>query len=348
MPEHQPPARCVLLDGEQLEVLAKLAVVPSRRLLLHTLVRLELLLSLPCSAVDALQHGPLLVPTPVGTRQGLEQQPFGPDLSGVLHVGPRAQVPPAALRTRLANVVDGDGRVWLPGHDAVQDLQLVGLSHGGDAAAGLLLADLLPHKRQVLPGKPLHLLLNGLEVLVSQGVLPHIEVVVEAVLDPGPDGALRPGEQLLHRHGHQVRRAVPYPQQRIGLIARGQLHHAHLLLGFRNRGRSTHLAGGQGGPAAASPPAPDGGPQQQGGRPPGPHGMVRSRRLAAAARGQQPRARQCATLHDGRQGRTASLFPQRTLLLREFPPVRSWVQPRGIAARLERLLSQLAIRRGGL
>lgn len=49
----------------------------------------------------------------------------------------------------------------------------------------------------------LHLLLDGLQVLVAQGLL-CVKVIVEAALNPGPNGDLGPWMELLDCHGHDV------------------------------------------------------------------------------------------------------------------------------------------------
>mmetsp|Transcript_16868 Transcript_16868/g.41828 ORF Transcript_16868/g.41828 Transcript_16868/m.41828 type:complete len:320 (+) Transcript_16868:702-1661(+) len=72
VPEDEAASR-VLLDGEEVEVLADLAVVAPLRLLLERLVGGELLLGLPRRAVDALQHRPRLVAAPVRACDRLER-----------------------------------------------------------------------------------------------------------------------------------------------------------------------------------------------------------------------------------------------------------------------------------
>ena len=50
------------LDAKQVEVLTNLAVVAALCLLFHEVVRRQLVLCLPGSAVDALQHAPVKTP----------------------------------------------------------------------------------------------------------------------------------------------------------------------------------------------------------------------------------------------------------------------------------------------
>ena len=67
VPEGEPgPHR--LLDREQVELLAKHAVVAVASLLQPVEVGVEVLLLEPGGPVDPLQHLPLLVTTPIGSR----------------------------------------------------------------------------------------------------------------------------------------------------------------------------------------------------------------------------------------------------------------------------------------
>lgn len=50
----------------------------------------------------------------------------------------------------------------------------------------------------------------------------EVEVVVKAVVDPGPDGDLRLGEGALDRHGHDVGRGVAEGEEGGIRFVRGQ------------------------------------------------------------------------------------------------------------------------------
>ncbi len=68
---------------------------------------------------------------------------------------------------------------------------------------------LLAHERLVLGDDLAHPGLDALEVRVGEvPAVRKLEVVVEAVGDRGADRVLRPGEEVEHRLGHQVRRRV--------------------------------------------------------------------------------------------------------------------------------------------
>ena len=66
-----------------------------------------------------------------------------------------------------------------------------------------LRAYLLALKGQVGAYELAHVFLDGLQVLLDQG-LGRVKVVEEAMLYPGPHRDLGPWEQALHRHGHDV------------------------------------------------------------------------------------------------------------------------------------------------
>ena len=157
VPEHQPSAHVLLLDGEQVEILAHFPVVAPGRLGLEVVVRLELLGRAPSRAVDALEHRALLVAPPVRARHGLEVDRLGVNCLGGLHVRTRAEIPPL-----VTDMVDGDGLRL----DGVEDLELVRLVEGLDPLARLLAADLLAAQGHVLVDDLDHLLLDVLEVFV--------------------------------------------------------------------------------------------------------------------------------------------------------------------------------------
>jgi hypothetical protein len=204
VPKHEAAAGALLLDGEQVELSAELAVVAPRRLLAQVLVRGQLLGGRPRGAIHALQHRPRLVAAPVraGHRQQLDR--VGVDRAGRRHVRPRAQVPPVRRVVGRADVVHGDRCIRVARADRLQNLELVRLVGGLDARLGLFGRDLLLDKRQVHADDLGHLLLDALEVLVAERLL-EVKVVVKAVLDPRADRHLRVLVQPLHGHRHDVR-----------------------------------------------------------------------------------------------------------------------------------------------
>lgn len=213
-------------DGEEVELVAELAVVALLGLGEEVEVGLQLLLRRPRGAVDALEHRVLLAAAPVGGRVAHELERR--DVAGGGQVGASAEVLPAQVAgLRVQVVVDGqlaaahlDVRAVVGGRgtldaDELQLVRLVGeLLAGrlvGDDAAGEALAALLDL---------LHLLLDGLEVIGGEGA-GHVEVVVEAVLDRRADAQLGLGEQLLHGLRHDVRGRVA---QDVEAVRGGDLH----------------------------------------------------------------------------------------------------------------------------
>mmetsp|Transcript_33587 Transcript_33587/g.78575 ORF Transcript_33587/g.78575 Transcript_33587/m.78575 type:complete len:295 (-) Transcript_33587:44-928(-) len=201
MPEHQAAARG-RLNGEEAQVLADTAVVAAHCLRPEALVLLELRGRLPRSAVDALQHRPPLVSPPVGTCDRFECDGILWELARVVHVRARTQVPPA-----VANVVNRDRLL-----QSLENLQLVRLVRLTDSACGFVAAHLLAHERQLHLDDLVHLLLDAPQVFLLER-LGRVEIVVESVLDPRPDTHLCAFEELLHRHGQDVRAGMSDTEQ---------------------------------------------------------------------------------------------------------------------------------------
>ena len=132
-------------------------MVAARRFLLERVICLHLLGRAPGGAVDALQHWARLVAAPVRAGDRLQVDGLGVDLLRGLDVRTRAQVPPL-----VADVVDGDGLRL----DRFQNLELVRLVDGADAALRLFAGHFLATQRVILVDDLDHLLLDGLQVLV--------------------------------------------------------------------------------------------------------------------------------------------------------------------------------------
>ena len=182
-------------DGEELELLAQLAVVAALGLLQALDDGVELLLGGGGDAVEALEHLVVLVAAVVAAGHAHELD--GADAAAVLHVGAAAEV------DVVAGAVDGDG---LALGDVGQALELVGLVL--EELLGLGAGELLAHEGQLGADELAHGLLDGREVLRAQAV-GQVKVVVKAVVGRRPDVDLHVLEQRTHRGGHQVGRAVP-------------------------------------------------------------------------------------------------------------------------------------------
>ncbi len=196
VPEDQPAA-AVLLDGEQVELLAEPAVIALLRLLQLLQVALEGLAVRPGGAIDALQHLVAGVAPPVGPGDLGELE--GAQLAGGGHVGTPAEVDEIALP------VDRD---LLVGRDLADDRGLVVFPLIAEKLDGGVPVPHLPAHRLVALGDLGHLGLDGLQILRGEGP-PIGEIVVEAVLDDRADGDLGLGEQLFHRLRQQVGGGVP-------------------------------------------------------------------------------------------------------------------------------------------
>src|SRR5215471_1204678 len=200
-PEGRP--RRHLVELEEVELAAELAMIALLRLLDAPKVLRELVLAEPGRPVDALEHRVLLVAAPVGSgrREKLE----------VLDLTRGADVRPAAEVDEVALLVEGDGgRV-----DAADDLHLERLALLLEEADGFLASELRALEGGVGLGQLAHPRFDPLEVLRREG-LGLGEVVVEAVLDGRTDGDLDLGEELLHGLRHEMRRGVTERGQWLG------------------------------------------------------------------------------------------------------------------------------------
>jgi hypothetical protein len=99
--------------------------------------------------------------------------------------------------------------------DALEDLHLERLAALAEVCDGVGARHLLALERQVGLGDRPHRVLDAHEIVRREG-LGLGEVVVEAVLDGGPDRHAHVGEELLHGLRHHVGRGVPEGGQRLG------------------------------------------------------------------------------------------------------------------------------------
>ena len=155
-------------------------------------VRGEIVLVRPGGAVDALQHGVALVAAPV--RAGDGGQLERAEAAGGRDVRPAAEIEPFALAIDRERLVAGD---------AFDDLDLVLLAELVEGLDRLVAAQLFAAHRQIAFDDLGHLLFDAAKIFVGERAV-GAEVVEEAVLDDRSDGDLRAGEELLHRHGHEM------------------------------------------------------------------------------------------------------------------------------------------------
>jgi hypothetical protein len=199
-------ARRDLVDVEEVELAAELAMVALLGLLEHVQIALQLVLGRPRRAVDALQHLVLRVAAPV--RAGNLHQLEVPELARARHVRTAAQVLERAFAVE---------RDVLAGGNRADDLGLVGLAHRVEMRDRLVARQDPARHRLVLLREIGHLRLDRRQVLGRERALVG-EVVIEAVLDDRPDRHLGVGEQLLHRIREQVRGRVSDQLEPIGIL----------------------------------------------------------------------------------------------------------------------------------
>jgi len=221
-------ARPLVVEAEQVQVAADAAVVAAAGQLELLQVRRQLLLLREGCAVDAGEHGVLLVAPPVGAGQAGELEGAGAQPGRAGQMGAAAQV------RELALGVDADGRLRPPfgggsGHQILHELDLEGLvERQGQTGVRLAVLSSPEHgqrlvdrhhvagRRQVLAHDLRHLLLDAGEVGLGDG-LGEVEVVVEAVLDGRADGVPRARPQPQHGLRQHVRRGVTQHVQPLGV-----------------------------------------------------------------------------------------------------------------------------------
>ncbi len=229
-PQRQTLAHA-LREGEQLEVLAQLAVVALLGLLHHLDILVEHRLFGERDAVDACEHLILLVAAPVGA--GHRRELDGLDIPRVGDVGTAAEV-----RERAVGV-ERDGAVLQVG----DQLHLVLVALGGEGLQRLGFRHLAADELLLVARELLHLLFDGRQVGLGDRRR-RIDIVVEAVLDGGADAELDARVERLERFGQQVRRGVPEGVLALGVVPlvefdRGVLldRARHVLHGAVDRGR---------------------------------------------------------------------------------------------------------------
>mmetsp|Transcript_10564 Transcript_10564/g.22520 ORF Transcript_10564/g.22520 Transcript_10564/m.22520 type:complete len:412 (+) Transcript_10564:1084-2319(+) len=197
----------VFLNRKKIQLLPQSPMIPLLRLFQHPLILLQLLRILPRRGINPLQHLPLLIAPPIRPGHALQLNRLLGQLPRALDVRSGAEIPPF-----LPNGINGNGLCF----DGIQYLELERLADRLDHFPGLVPRHLLPNDGIILGDDLVHLLLDELEVRLGQfsgrdgfsggrvGRFGEVEVVVEAVVDPGADGDLGFGEGLLDGHGHDV------------------------------------------------------------------------------------------------------------------------------------------------
>ena len=187
----------IVREGEELHLLANLAVVAFLGFLEHHQIVVEHLLLGEGDAIHAHQLRTLLVATPVssGKRQYLD----GLDGFGGGDVRATAQVGEIAL------LIGGDVAVF----QFADKFALQRLSAVAKEFECVGLADVAAHHVLFFGHEFGHLLLDFFKVGTGNGVFARVNVVVEAIFDGGTDTELNTRIKFLKRFGQQVGRSVP-------------------------------------------------------------------------------------------------------------------------------------------
>ena len=206
VPEHH--AGAFLLEVEQVELAAELAVVALLGFLDLLQIGVELFLLGERRAVDARQHRIVAVAAPIGARH-LHQLEGVADLAGRGHVRAAAEIEPVALVVDLDRLVAGNG---------VDQLDLEGLALVAEHLLGLLAVPDFLGEGFVARDDLAHLLFDRGKIFRRERLVAE-EVVIEAVLDHRADGHLRARPQRLHRFGQHMRGVMPDQFQRARVVA---------------------------------------------------------------------------------------------------------------------------------
>jgi hypothetical protein len=224
LPERAPGRD--LVEQEEPELLAELAVVAGARLLETLEVVVEVLLLEEGRPVDAGEHLAARVAAPV--RAGDRLQLEGADALGRRRVRAAAQVGEGAVG------VERDGPHAVVAHEVLDELDLVVLALGAEALERLGHGDVLAREGLVGGDVLAHARLDGLEVGVRDGdAVGELEVVVEAVLDRRPDRDLHARIELEDGRGQDVRGVVADEVQ--GLLPAALGHDLQRLAGLQRR-----------------------------------------------------------------------------------------------------------------
>src|SRR5829696_5970861 len=189
MPEDETGAD-LLVHREEIELAPETAMIAALGLFQSRQMSIQLLLSRPGRAVDALQHRSLLVATPVGASDREEFE--GPNLTGAGHMWTTAKIEKRALLVRRDDFALGK---------TLDQLDLVRVV--AEDAECFLARHHLAHERFRFLAVGRHAALD-LRKVVRRQWSRQIKVIVEAVLDGGTDPEPRVREDLEHRFRHEV------------------------------------------------------------------------------------------------------------------------------------------------
>ena len=204
-----------LREAEQPELRAEPAVVVGASALERLEMGPQVLARVKRGSIHAREHLAAGVPAPVGARDRLQRERLDPP-------GARRVRAPAQIGERAVGVQRHRPQRMLGIGGALQvldQLDLVRLTLGPEALERLLGRDVLAHERLVGIDVLVHLRFDPLEVrVIDDDPLGELEVVVEAVVDRGPDRDLDARVQL--EHGGREHMCGVMADQRERLLAR--------------------------------------------------------------------------------------------------------------------------------
>mmetsp|Transcript_106664 Transcript_106664/g.308618 ORF Transcript_106664/g.308618 Transcript_106664/m.308618 type:complete len:362 (+) Transcript_106664:328-1413(+) len=221
MPEHQTTTS-IFLDREKIKLLSQHAVITLLGLLQKLLVLLQLVRFLPSCRINALQHFAVFVPAPVSSCNTLKLYRLSGNLVCAFDMWSSTQIPPL-----VADVVNCDGFL-----QSLQDLHFERLIDFLDPPFSFFTGDLLTGDWITLGNDLVHLLFDLLQIGITQfarfdlvacvGIrrLWKVEIIVEPVVNPWPDGNLGLRENLLNGHGHYMGRRVPDSKKVVVFVGR--------------------------------------------------------------------------------------------------------------------------------
>ncbi len=195
--EHRHAARQILVHHEELEFASQLAVIALGCLFQPPEILLHLLLRDPRRAIDALEHRALLVAAPVRARD--LHQLKGTNLPRILHVRTTTEVQERVL------LVDANFSI----RQVLNQLNLIGLSFDLEVLQGLLARPAIALEKIFSGDNLAHTLLNIGQIFGRQRAR-KIEIIVEPILNRGPDREFRVRKNFLHSLGHHMGRGVSH------------------------------------------------------------------------------------------------------------------------------------------
>ena len=204
VPEHGTGR--VLVDVEQVQLTAELAVVALLGFFQHREVLLQLILARPSRAIHALQHFVAVVTAPVRARHLHQLEEL--QLASARNVWAAAKVfkLPFTVQTH----------VFIAGN-AGNDFSLVVFTQALEISHSFIARQHPAHHRLVLRRQLSHLLLDGCQIFRCKGALVR-KVVIKPVFDHWPDGDLRIRKQLLDGISQQVGCGVANDFQTIRIL----------------------------------------------------------------------------------------------------------------------------------